>query len=246
VALEETIAQLKEECQKQEQAGLTAGFLSSGPLTQGDQPLEINPVYQSIRIQLSNAEVELAEVRARIEAQQRTVAQLRSDVDKITEVETQLKQLNRDYDVVQGRHQELLRRWEDLQAKKRLDPVTDNVQFRRIEPPFAKAEPVGPNRPLLLASVLLVALGGGGALALGLNQMNPVFFTRLRLRRITPIPVLGTITMILDDVTRNRRRNEALGWGGVALLLIVSSAAAVVFAPQAAALMQAILRGASV
>src|SRR5690606_1215219 len=123
------------------------------------QPLETNPVYQNLRIQLSNADVELAELRAELRSYEDTIEQLRRDVDKIAQVETELKQLNRDYDVVQARHQELLRRWESLQAKNRLDPVTEQIQFRTIEPPFALAQPIAPNRPLLLAAAFVFALG---------------------------------------------------------------------------------------
>ncbi len=143
-------------------------------------------------------------------------------------METQLKQLNRDYDIVQGRHQELVRRWEDLQAKKRLDPVTDDVQFRRIEPPFALAEPVGPNRPILLAAVLFFALVGGGALAFGLNQLHPVYFTR-RSMRVSGLPVLGAVTMLLTPALARRRRAAMLAWAACYAALVVSMVIAIGF-----------------
>ena len=111
----------------------------------GIQSLDTNPVYQSLRLQMSDAEVELVELQSRYAQSQREVARLRADVDKIAQVETDLKRLNRDYGVVEGRHQELLKRWETLQSKKRLDPVTDQVQFNILEPPFASAKPVAPN-----------------------------------------------------------------------------------------------------
>jgi len=240
-SLQETIEQLGEECRAEMQAATAAGLLAS---PQAAQPLEANPVYQNLRIQQSNTEVELAELRARLVAEENQIVQLRRDVDKITEVETELKQLNRDYDVVQARHQELLKRWEDLQAKQRLDPVTDNVQFRRIEPPFAEAAPVGPNRPLLLAGVLIVALGGAGALAFGLNQINPVFFTRTSLRRAIQYPVLGSISMILTPEAVAARRVDVVSWMGAVLLLLVFTAAATALAPQASAFVQGLLPGA--
>jgi len=106
-------------------------------------------------LQLSNAEVELAALQEQYRTSQRQVAQLRSDVDKISQVEIDLKQLNRDYGVVESRHQELLRRWETLKSKQRLDPVTDKVQFNILEPPFAPARPVAPNRPIMLITALI-------------------------------------------------------------------------------------------
>src|SRR5690606_213723 len=81
VTLEETIVQLEADCGAELEAA--AGFGSLAPSSA--QPLEANPVYQNLRIQLSNAEVELVELRARLATEQATVEQLRRDVDKITQ-----------------------------------------------------------------------------------------------------------------------------------------------------------------
>jgi polysaccharide chain length determinant protein (PEP-CTERM system associated) len=241
VTLQDTIAHLERQCQTETQ---TLESTLSAP-SEAAQPLELNPVYQNLRIQLSTAEVELAEVRAALATEQDTVARLRRDVDKITQVEAELKQLNRDYDVVQDRHQELLKRWEDLQAKKRLDPVTDGVQFRRIEPAFAQADPVGPNRPLLLMLVMAVALGGGAALAFGLNQVNPVFFTHAGVRKAVALPVLGSISMIWTPEQRLRRRMDRIAWLASVVLLLFTTVVFIVFARQTAALVHALLPGAA-
>lgn len=235
VTLQETIAYLRQQCAAERPAGAAVAV----PLNP-EQALDANPVYQSLRIQLSSAEVELAELRARLATEENEVSVLRRNVDKITEVEAQFKQLNRDYDVVFGRHQQLLSRWEDLQAKQRLDPVTDNVQFRRIEPPFAAAAPVGPNRLVLLAGVLAVALGAGFAIALGLNQLHPVFFARRSLKKLAEFPVLGSISMILTPKQRARRRLEAVAWSGACVLLIMGTGLAILFSAEAAALFRGI------
>lgn len=239
--LRDTIAQLEQECRADLASAAAAGLSVSSA---GSQPLDTNPVYQNLRIQLSTAELELAELRATLAAEESEVERLRRDVDKITQVEADLKQLNRDYDVVQARHQELLRRWEDLQAKKRLDPVTDNVQFRRIEPPFANADPVGPNRPLLLAGVFVLALGSAGAFAFGLNQMKPTFFARTSLRRSIEFPVLGAISLILTPEAAARRRDDALLWCLGLAVLVAWTLATFALARPGAALVQSMLGGA--
>ena len=209
VSLKEITAQLQAECAAEREANAASGLMvAASP----DQPLQANPVYQNLRIQLTNAEVELAGLEAELRTHRGTVAQLRADVDKIAEVETNLKQLNRDYGVIQSRYQELLVRREQLQSKERLDPVTDSVQFRTLEPPFAGIEPVGPNRPMLLAMVLVFAVGAGVALAFGLNQLKPVFFTRRSLQRIGGLPVLGSVSMLLGPEQVHARRREAYMW----------------------------------
>jgi uncharacterized protein involved in exopolysaccharide biosynthesis len=234
LTLQETIASLEARCAEEIQSSPLSS--PSFPVATAE-PLEANPVYQNMRIQLSNAEVELASLRAELVTRRRAVEQLRLDVDKIVEVETELKQLNRDYEVVQTRHQELLRRWEDLQAKKRLDPVTDRVQFRRIEPPFALAEPVGPNRPLLLVGLLVVAGGIGIAVALGLSQLHPAYFTGRSLSRAVELPVLGSVSLILTPQALAKRRAAIAVWLGAAMTLLACTAVVIVFAaPGSAAL----------
>lgn len=218
VMLRNTIEALESECQTE----LTSagGMISrSDPSQAGD----VNSVYQNLRLQLSNTEVELAALQEKLRSGQAEVSQLRLDVDKIGTVETELKKLNRDYGVVEARHQELLRRWETLQSKKRLDPVTDTVQFNILEPPFAAAEPVAPNRPLLLIAVLVVALGAGGALAFGLDQLKPVFYNRRTLARVSGLPVLGSVSMIMSPSQVSARRRGTIAWASANFALIVAS-----------------------
>ena len=243
LSLKEIISSLEIACGRERESAIAAGML---PSMSPDQPLQANPVYQSIRIQLTSAEVELAGLQSQFATHNATVAQLRADVDKIAEVEANLKQLNRDYDVVQARYQELLQRREQLRSKERLDPVTDGVQFRTLEPPFAAFEPVGPDRPLLLAGVLIFALGAGGAVAFGLNQLKPVFFTRRSLQRIAELPVLGSVSMLLTPAEVRARRKGAFAWGACYVLLAAATALVMLFEAQGAALLRQLMGGITV
>jgi polysaccharide chain length determinant protein (PEP-CTERM system associated) len=236
VYLQDTIASMVKDCAA-ERAAVPP---SANAGATADARLETNPVFQNLRIQLSTAEADMAELRAQLSTSEQTVANLHRDVDRITEVEAQLKQLNRDYNVIQTRHQELLKRWEDLQAKKRLDPVTDDVLFRRIEPPFAPATPVGPKRALLLAGLLVLSLGVGLVVAFGLDMLRPTFFSRVSLRRVTHLPVLGSVSMILTPREIARRRLAIFAWGATYAALVVCSVLAVMFAGRAADLIRSL------
>ena len=238
VMLRETISALEEQCKTELAAMPNVPMVDSA-----GQSLEANPVYQNMQIQLSNAEVELAALQEQYASSQRRVARLRRDVDKIAQVETELKRLNRDYDVVSTRHQELLRRWETLQSKKRLDPVTDKVQFNILEPPFAPARPVSPNRPILLILILALSMGGGAAIAYGLNQLKPAFFTRYSVSRTIGLPVLGSVSMIMspDDILIRKRMTVV--WAGATLGLLLLAITIVAFEQPISAALRAILAG---
>jgi polysaccharide chain length determinant protein (PEP-CTERM system associated) len=218
VMLRNTIEVLESECSDELQS------VGGGVLPRRDssgQDGEVNTVYENLRIALSNAGVELASLQEQLRSEQRDVSRLKADVDKIADVETEMKQLNRDYSVVSDRYQELLRRWETLQSKRRLDPVTDRVQFNIIEPPFAMATPVAPNRPLLLAFVMVLALGAGGAIAFGLDQLKPVFYHRRTLSQVTGLPVLGSVSMIVSPHDLAVRRRKTIAWAGANLAFLI-------------------------
>jgi polysaccharide chain length determinant protein (PEP-CTERM system associated) len=225
VMLRETIGTLEEQCRAEHASTPLAPTVMPGV-----DSLDANPVYQSLRLQLSTAEVQLVTLAEQHRTQQQQVAQLRDDVDKIAEVEKDLKRLNRDYGVVSDRHQQLLERWESLQSKKRIDPVTDQVQFDILEPPFAATKPVAPSRPVLLAAGLVVALGAGAALAFGLNQLRPVFFSRRTVKRMTGLPVLGSVSMIMLPAEIEARRRMTLLWAGASLGLIAAAIVVMGFA----------------
>jgi len=237
MALTDQITALEQRCAA---GGNTGGSTASLPTGNG---LDSNPVYQNLRLQLSNTEIALVDARGRLKTYQATVERLRTDVDKIAQVEAQLKQLNRDYDVVVARHQELVRRWEDLQTKKRIDPVTDNVQFQIIEPPFALPQPVAPNRPLLLGAVLLFAIGAGVALAVATSQLQPVYWSRRRLAEVSGLPVLGSITEFREAQATRHAHREMLAWFGTYAVLLVVAVAVVVFASQGSAFLRSVLGG---
>jgi polysaccharide chain length determinant protein (PEP-CTERM system associated) len=215
--LRETLAALEAQCDTE-----VASMPTMSVVNPAAQSLDANPVYQSLRLQMSEAEVELAALQDRNAQSRREVAQLRADVDKIAQVEANLKSLNRDYGVVEIRYQELLNRWESLQSKKRIDPVTDQVQFKILEPPFALERPVAPIRPLWLIANLILALGIGAAVSFGLNMLKPVFFTRRSITRIAGLPVLGTVTNIIspDEINERKRMNRVWAGANVALLVV--------------------------
>ena len=100
-SLNETIARLEEE--KKRARKVSSSVAPPGADLSGDQAmvrsLDMNPVYQNLRLSLSQADADLAEMRGQMAAQQAVIADLRSRVNAIPEVEAELSRLNRDYEV---------------------------------------------------------------------------------------------------------------------------------------------------
>ena len=113
-----------------------------------------------------------------------------------------------------------------------------------LEPPFAAAEPVAPNRPLLLVAILFFALGAGGAIAFGLNQLKPVFFNRHALTKATGFPVLGSVSMIISPKDHARRKRQTVMWAGANFALLVACGVIIVLDDAVSRLVLSIFGGA--
>jgi polysaccharide chain length determinant protein (PEP-CTERM system associated) len=224
VALQATIERLKAE---KTQGAKDSSTLAPpiGPATSEDlllRSLDMNPVYQNMKISLSQADAELAELRGQISAQEQAVASLRGKVDAIPEVEAELLRLTRDYEVNKKQYDELLQRLESARISEQADQSTEDVKFRVIEPPAVPLTPSGPKRALLSGLVLLLALGAGLALAFILQQVRPVFSTRDALRQVTGLPVIGAVTAaVVESFVPWYRRQAALVGGALLALVVV-------------------------
>jgi polysaccharide chain length determinant protein (PEP-CTERM system associated) len=223
IALQETIGRL-EARRDAERARMPAqpSQPSLSPLTSAG-PLESNPVYQRMRMGLSETEVEIATLTGKLQAAEAEVAQLQKLVDTIPEIERQLAAMNRDYDVTQEQYEILLKRRESLRLTGDVEQSGDQLTFRVIDEPRASLAPVGPDRPMLLVGTMVAAIATGGALAFLLQQLNPVFATRRELRDVTGLPVLGSLSLARNarDSAQRRRRNLRFTVAAVSMPLML-------------------------
>lgn len=187
IALNDTLDRLREQ-RAEEQAGSLGPDLS---------PLDLNPVYQSMRIELNQTDVLIARLRTQIAQQQAVVDRMRTSVDTIPEVEAELSRLTRDYEVTKNRYEDLLERLESARLTETAEQTTENFRFRVIDPPTPPLEPIGPNRVLFLSIVLLFSIAVGAATAFMFDQLNPVFHSRQELKKALDLPVLGSVSVAL-------------------------------------------------
>ena len=229
VAVRATIEDLKKQ-QEAELARVRAGQPATGSLSQS---LKANPVFQGIRLELNRTEVQIAELRRDYGQRQAHLAELQQLVNNVPEVEAELARLNRDYEVTRTQYQQLVQRLET--AKLSEDAArTGVVSFQVIEPPATLPDPVAPNRPLLMAGVLALALGAGLGAAYLLNQIRPVFYDVRTLGQVLGLPVLGPISQVWIDRGKLRARSQlAMFSFGGALLFIVFALMLILRAPLA-------------
>lgn len=179
-----------------------------------------SPMLQQLNIALAEAEARVASMRARADEYARRYNQLKAMSNAVPEVETALSQLNRDYEVNKSNYDKLLERRESAKMSGEMANTTELLTFKIIDPPTAPQTPTAPNRPALISIVLLVAMGGGAAIAFLMSQVNPSFHTQNDLRETTGYPILGTVTMIWTDQEIAKRKKALYAFFFSLLILI--------------------------
>ena len=178
----------------------------------GDPGASYSPMLQQLNVQLSDAEARVASLQARVAEYSNRVATLRSQSQQVPEIEAQLAQLNRDYEVNRSNYQRLVERRESAKLSGDLSSATDMLTFRVIDPPTAPPLPSGPNRLQLFSVVFVGALIAGLAGAFLMSQLRPTFLSQASLRDTTGVPILGSISMNWtgEQTVRRKRRLVAL------------------------------------
>ncbi|MEQ8264489.1 XrtA system polysaccharide chain length determinant [Pseudohaliea sp.] len=180
-----------------------------------------SPVYQGMRTMLAEADASVAELSVRVGEYERRVEELAEKVNSIPEVEAQLKQLSRDYGVLSQQHEEMLQRRESARISSDVENNAGDVSFRVVDPPFVPSKPSEPNKLLLNAGVLVIAVGAGIALALGLSFIHPIINDARMLAMATGLPLLGSVTWNKSAEQKRRERWRLAGFGACVASLMV-------------------------
>jgi len=185
----------------------------------GGQP---NPIYLSLKSMQADKQAQVAALNAR-------KAQLQGDMNAITAklngdpgVASEQSQIDRDYQVLKDKYDALLGQRETIRVRAQAQAQTDAIKFRTIDPPVAPRKPTAPNRPLLLAGVLILAIGGGIAAAFAMAQLRTTFATAGRLEKATGLPVIGSISEYVSQADAALRTRKLKLFAGAAAGLVVA------------------------
>jgi polysaccharide chain length determinant protein (PEP-CTERM system associated) len=215
VATRRLMAQLEAEKKKEIEAQRKAAAANPAKFS-----ASTNPVFQQIKISLAETEATIAALRARLVESESRLAQQRTLATRAPQVEVELTQLNRDYEVLRRNYDQLVARREAASMSGEVDSQTRMAEFRIIEPPRVSPMPVFPNRLVLLPLVLVLALGAGAAAAFAVSQVMPTFHDAKQVRSATKRAVLGTVSLQpTRPLIRLRRRANVAFAGGVAGLV---------------------------
>lgn len=232
VALQQTIDRLEGERAMQRARAANVATPSVA------NPLDLNPVYQRLRIGLSETDVEIATLRTQLDAQQKVVDELKARVDTIPDIERQLAALNRDYRVTTAQYESLLQKRESVYMTGAVEESGNNIEFRTIEPAVVPLSPVAPNRSLYLAAVFIMAVGVAVVLAFLLDRLHPVVYSRRDVLEIADFPVYGTVNVRLSPAQKRQERLSVLTFSAACFGLVLAFGAALALSDHAVQLFQ--------
>jgi polysaccharide chain length determinant protein (PEP-CTERM system associated) len=173
-----------------------------------------NPTYVALRSMLAEKQANAAALASRRAQLQSDLAQLTARQSDEPGVAAEQAAINRDYEVLKAQYDKLLGDREDVRLRSDASAKTDTVKFSVLDPPSEPRLPVAPNRPLLLALVLVVGLGAGVGTAFAAAQLATTYATADRLARASGLPVIGSISEIVTAPQKIERRKRLMWFAG--------------------------------
>lgn len=173
--------------QKRRKAARAAGRV------QLDDTVVNNPMYQQLKHELYQTQVQLDTLRARIVETRREMQQELEREKRVHGSEATLVELTRDYQVNRDIYQDLFKRRENARMSMSIDRDKQGLVFRIQEPAMMPSQPSGPRFWHFVAGAVLLGIAVPFGLLYAKVRMDP----RIRLSAVIvdrhKVPVLVTV-----------------------------------------------------
>ena len=200
---------------EQEQARAAAGAS-----TRDSVDSQLNPLYEELRSQLSEAQREVAATRSRMGSSESLLNDELGRSRRIAAQEGALAALTRDYEVNRDIYQDMLRRRENARVSMGLDQENRGLTLRVQDPPTIPLRPIGLRFMHIAAAGLLAAV----AVPLGLLWLLVRFDPRVRspqlIESTSRYPLLATIPAYQSPRER-RRQYFDIGIGSMVVMAVL-------------------------
>jgi len=184
-----------------------------------------SPVYQKLRISLAEAEAQVASLRSQLGTQQAQLEEVRALAGRAPQVEAELAQLNRDYDVIRKNYDLMVVRRESASLGVKLDESSQLAEFRLVEPPRVSNAPAFPSRVHLGLIAILVAMVAGIFAALVADRVRPTVESAAALQALTRRPTLGSVSVMLTSQALRQRRADIVRFAIAAATVLAMQSA---------------------
>lgn len=161
-----------------------------------------NPYVQTLKIAYDNSDAEVASIQALIGSIKARISKIEQGLNERLAIETEMKNLNRDYETINGKYSELLERREQAHITERVDDQTSRLKFKIADPPTKPNKPSSPNRILFYSAILVGGIVSGFGVAFLVYFIRPVYMSSRQVRVVTGLPSLGSVSLTNLGITR--------------------------------------------
>ena len=179
-----------------------------------------NPAYSSLQSMLAERQASVTALTARKAALQAQISDFTAKQISEPGLSAEYSRISRDYEVLKAQYDKLLTDREAIRLRGQVETETGTVQFQVVDEPGVPSAPAKPNRPLLLAMVLLAGIGAGAGIAFALGHLQTSFPTAAKLEKASGLPVVGSISQMLTSAQRIERKRKLRQFAGGSAALV--------------------------
>jgi uncharacterized protein involved in exopolysaccharide biosynthesis len=194
---------------EQQQAADAKKAASGTPKTGKSEPN--NPAYLQVRAQrlnLDTQEAALREQRARIQAK---LGEYEQRINQSSDVERQLSALQRRLGTATASYQNARDRLFAAQLGQSMESQSKGERFTMVEPPDLPLVPASPNRPVLLALLIVLTLAIGFGWPQVAEAMDGSINSGRAIERVQGSAPIAEIPLIQTTIDKSHKRNVRLG-----------------------------------
>lgn len=175
-------------------------------------------MHEALKLRVLEFDTQIASLERQIREEEAEMSRLEQTARSAIQLQADMQNLDRDYEVLRKNYQSLLERREAVQIAGAARTGAERLRLEVIDPPTIPTVPSGPKRIIFNVIVLIAGLGAGGALALLLAQLDSSFYSIQDLRRIG-LPVLGSISTLVPP--KSKAPAVMVFGSGIAMLLVI-------------------------
>ncbi|MBF0610577.1 MAG: hypothetical protein HQL55_05560 [Magnetococcales bacterium] len=158
-----------------------------------------DPYITKLKMNLSDLDVEFASLTSRIEDIKKRIAIMKELEPKLPTVMTELEHHKKKVFILKDKLSNMMNTQGEADFTGNLVAnLSKLVRFEITEKPVMPVAPIGPDRKLFYSLTLAGGLAAGLAYALILAYMRPVFDSATHLKQVLGLPVLGTVSMVVE------------------------------------------------
>ncbi len=193
------------------------------------RPEANNPAYVQVRAQRQTLDTQQQALLSEKAALREKIADYESRMSQTSDVERQLSALQRSLATTAGNYQNARDRLFAAQMGQAMETQSKGERFSLVEPPDLPLLPASPNRPVLLALLLILTLATGFGFPQVAESMDSSINSARAIERVQGSPPLAEIPLIQTVTDRVHKRNLRMSALVIAPVVVAIAAVLVHF-----------------